>query len=114
MSDLIKRSDLLRILKNNEPMNWRDTDEEITERACWHWFNKIVEEADAVDAVEVDKVAQMFFDFTGDDCPCNYVGVDEWLPEVCELQKECPRPADGLGCWKQFVKHYGERREEKE
>lgn len=53
MSDLIRRSDLLRILENNEPMNWRDTDEEITERACWHWFNKIVEEADAIDAVEV-------------------------------------------------------------
>ena len=65
-----------------------------------------VREAPAVNAVEVDTVAQMFFDLTGDDCPCNYVGVDEWLPEVCELQSECPYPKDILGCWKQFVKHY--------
>ena len=66
----------------------------------------------AVDAVEVDKVAQMFYEFTGDDCQWNYNDNDEWLPEVCELQDECPRPADKLGCWKQFVKHFGERRKE--
>lgn len=75
-------------------------------------FLYAINNAPAVDAVEVDKVAQMFFDFTEDDCPCNYVGVDEWLPEVCELQSECPHPKKPLGCWKQFVKHYGERREE--
>ena len=66
----------------------------------------ILKNVSAVDAVAADKVAQMFFDLTGDDCPCNYVGVDEWLPEVCDLQSECPHPKDLLGCWKQFVKHY--------
>ena len=77
-------------------------------------LKKTLNNAPAVDAVAVDKVAQMLYEFTGDDCPCNYNDNDEWLPEVCELREECPYPADRLGCWKQFVKRYGERREDNE
>lgn len=59
-----------------------------------------------VDAVPVDTVAEMFYDFTGDSCACDFNGNDEWLSEVCELQDECPYPKDKLGCWKQYIKHY--------
>ena len=66
-----------------------------------------------IDAVPVETVAKMFFDFAGDKCPCNYNDNDEWLPLVCEYEAEgkCPDPEDVLGCWKQYIKHYGERRE---
>ena len=56
-----------------------------------------------VDAVEVDKVAQMFYEFTGDDCPCNYNDNNEWLWNFCDGD-HCP--GEGLECWKLFVKHY--------
>lgn len=59
------------------------------------------------DRLTVEEVAQMMYDSYGDKCACNYNGHDEWLPLVCELQEECPYPTDELGCWKQFVKHWG-------
>ena len=60
--------------------------------------------APAADVVEVETVAQMFCDCFGN--PCDYSPTDEWLPEICELQGECPNTKDPLGCWKQFIKHY--------
>jgi hypothetical protein len=69
-----------------------------------------IEDAPTVDAVPVETVAEMFEYFLGD-CPCNYSPTDVWLSECCELQEECPYPADEHGCWKQFIKHWGERRE---
>ena len=65
----------------------------------------------AADVVEVETVAQMLYHALGDECPCNYGSSDGWLPEVCELQDECPNPKDKLGCWKQYIKHFEERRE---
>lgn len=64
---------------------------------------------DAADVIEIDKVAEMFNDFCGDYCACNYNDTDEWLPFCCELIEECPVPKDTLGCWKQFIKHYHKR-----
>lgn len=77
-------------------------------------FLYAINNAPAVDAVEMDKVAEMLCEAIGDECACNVNGNDEWLSEVCELQDECPYPADGLGCWKQFMKYYGERRKDNE
>lgn len=71
----------------------------------------LIKSAPAVDAVPVDTVAKMFCDFTGDSCACDFNGNDEWLSEVCELQDECPYPKDRFGCWKQYIKHYVERKE---
>lgn len=68
-----------------------------------------IEAVHAVDAVEVETVCDMFMHVMRDECPCNYCGVDEWLPEACELIDECPNPADKMGCWKQFIKHYPNR-----
>lgn len=72
-----------------------------------------VNKAPTIDAVPVEAVAQMFLDFTGDKCPCNFNNNDEWLPLVCEYEAEgkCPDPDDMLGCWKQYIKHYGERKD---
>lgn len=76
-------------------------------REVINWLKK----QPTVDAVEVDLIAKMLYDFTGDLCPCNYSPWDEWLSERCELQDECPNPADELGCWKQFVKLYTGRKD---
>ena len=55
------------------------------------------------------EVACMLAELFGDDCACNYNGIDEWLPLVCDLKDSCPNTV-GVACWEQFLKHY-ERRE---
>ena len=96
-NDLIRRSDTIKAIANDGDEHW--------------WYEERVNEVPAVDAVPVDTVSKMFFDFTGDSCACDFNGNDEWLPEVCELKDECPYPKDRFGCWKQYIKHYGERKE---
>lgn len=82
---------------------------------CHDWMStlelrQMVENAPDVDALPVDIVAQMLCDAIGDPCACNINGNDEWLSEVCDFQAECPYPKDRLGCWKQYINHYGERK----
>ena len=74
-------------------------------------LSNVIEWFPAADVVEVNDVAKMLTWLFADYCPCNYNGIDEWLPYVCELSNECPSPKDELGCWKQFVKHYKRRRD---
>lgn len=64
-----------------------------------------------VEAVPVEAVAKMFFDFTGDSCPCNFNDNEEWLPFVCGQSDDCPNHKNELDCWKQYVKYYGERKD---
>lgn len=73
---------------------------------------QIADDIPAVDAVEVDTVCEMMEFLFDDSCPCNYNSIDEWLPYVCEHQEECPKPTDKYGCWKQFIRHFGKRRED--
>lgn len=54
-------------------------------------------------------VACMIAELFDDDCACNYNGIDEWLPEKCEVIDACPNPV-GVACWEQFLKHRAERR----
>ena len=54
-------------------------------------------------------VACLLADVFGDSCACNFSGIDEWLPEKCELLDSCPNPV-GVACWEQFLKHREERR----
>ena len=56
-------------------------------------------------------VACLLAELYDDTCACNYNGIDEWLPEKCELMDSCPNPA-GVACWEQFLKHKAERRSE--
>ena len=58
------------------------------------------------DFVEVKKVANMFAEQFGD-CPCNFNGIDEWLPYVCEHNNVCECSIEAG--WEQFIRHYGER-----
>ena len=101
MSDLIRRSDLLRILENNEPMNWRDTDEEITERACWYWFKKVVEDAHAIEVepvrhgewVHTDKAASWK---SKDECgECHYHTADRIDLSCFNYCPNCGAKMDG-------------------
>lgn len=51
------------------------------------------------------EVACLLADVFGDTCACNYNGIDEWLPSVCEFaETECPNPV-GVACWEQYAKH---------
>ncbi len=63
------------------------------------------------DVVKVSKVAEMLDDAFGNDCPCNFKNIDEWLPYVCEYGNTCD--CSSVKCWEQLIKHYGERRCEK-
>ena len=119
MSDLIRLDDVIEIL---EGITWfhRNKDGKLIEgsRSDLESFIKFAEVEEkiqsipAVDAVEVDTVCEMMEFLFDDSCPCNYNGIDEWLPYVCEDQEECPNPAIKYGCWKQFITHFGKRRED--
>ena len=54
-------------------------------------------------------VACLLAELFEDACACNYNGIDEWLPEKCEVIDACPNPV-GVACWEQFLKHRAERR----
>ena len=56
-------------------------------------------------------VACLLAELFGDACACNFNGIDEWLPEKCEVIDSCPNPV-GVACWEQFLKHRGERRQD--
>ena len=50
------------------------------------------------------EVAVIIADLFGDDCACNFNGIDEWLPFKCELLDACPNPY-GVACWEQYLKY---------
>lgn len=50
------------------------------------------------------EVAEIIADLFGDSCACNFNGINEWLPEKCELLSACPNPV-GAACWEQYLKH---------
>ena len=53
-----------------------------------------------------EEVAEILFNAFGNDCACNFNGIDEWLPERCkytEIADECPEPKEKHGCWMQFL-----------
>jgi len=54
-------------------------------------------------------VACLLADVFGDKCACNFNGIDEWLPEKCEVIDACPDPG-GVACWEQYLKYRAERR----
>ena len=67
---------------------------------------KLIAEAPAVDAIPIDTVAEMLAELFGEECCCNYNGIDEWLPFLCEHSDTCPDVIGTNGCWKQFIKHW--------
>lgn len=83
------------------------------DRRGWDGVQTVVDMMPTIDAVPVETVARMFYDFTGDKCPCNFNDNDEWLPAVCEYEAEgeCPDPEGVLSCWKQYIKHWQPRKD---
>ena len=98
MEEYIKREALIENLNRFAPEHYNAL------------VNMLIKKQPAADVVEVEKVVEML-DYMLGNCPCNYSPTDEWLPEKCELQEECPNPKEKFGCWKQFIKYYGERKE---
>ena len=51
------------------------------------------------------QVACLLADMFDDSCACNFNGIDEWLPDLCDFKDTCcPNPV-GVACWEQFLKH---------
>ena len=80
----------------------------------FHEADGVIWRMPTIDAVPVETVAQMFMDFTGDKCACNFNDTDGWLPFYCEHEAngKCPDPENVLDCWKQYIEHYEKRNEE--
>jgi hypothetical protein len=68
---------------------------------CNHFKNK-------ADFVEVKKAAEILDEAFGNDYPCNFNNMDEWLPYLCEYANTCD--CSSVKCWEQLIKHYDERR----
>lgn len=107
---LISANYILNLIEDNEPMNWNDTDEEIQEVADWCYFKKLIENAPAVDAVEVVRCKD-----------CKYwepMNKGSWMcinrtDGVCRTLMEL-RLAERYMTDKDHFCGFGERREENE
>lgn len=54
----------------------------------------------------IEQVADILYKLFDDSFCCNYSGIDEWLPLVCDYKDTCPLDLDDkLLCWKQYLKH---------
>ena len=61
-----------------------------------------------------EEVAEILANLIGDECACNFNGIDEWLPERCKYKEECPKPKEKYGCWKAWLLQLAEVRGEQE
>lgn len=54
--------------------------------------------------LSIDDAAEILYELFGDECACNYNGIDEWLPMRCAYgETMCPSPPKHLDCWRQYV-----------
>lgn len=62
-----------------------------------------------------EEVAEILANLIGDECACNFNGIDEWLPERCKYaESTCPNPQEKHGCWKEWLLQLAEVRGEEE
>ncbi len=67
-------------------------------------------EAEAVDAVPIDTVAEMLAGMYGDCCPCNYLDIDEGISVDCK-RKNCPGFFEtDYSCWKKYIEYWMKRK----
>ena len=72
---------------------------------------QLIAELPSVKAYTPHEVAEIIAELFGDSCACNFNGIDEWLPEKCELLDACPN-VYGVACWEQYLKFRdGERKD---
>ena len=51
-----------------------------------------------------EQVAELLANLFGDECACNFSGIDEWLSCACKYSETtCPEPKEKHGCWMQFL-----------
>ena len=81
------------------PFNTSETQVDFAQ-VCHHFKNK-------ADFVEVSKAAEILNEAFGNDYPCNFNNIDEWLPYLCEYANTCD--CSSVKCWEQLIKHYDER-----
>jgi hypothetical protein len=72
--------------------------------------DRVLDAAPTVKAYTAHEVAEIIADLFGDTCACSFNGIDEWLPEKCELLDACPNTC-GVACWEQYLK-FRERKTE--
>ena len=110
MQDLISRQAAIEYLMTN--MNWYDEDgyesDDDYKREC------ITDLINGVPSAQPEwnnhTVACLLAKTFGDDCACNFNGIDEWLPLKCDFAETCcPHPV-GVACWEQYLKHRSDRR----
>lgn len=59
--------------------------------------------------ISVKDAANIIAELFGDDCACNFNGIDEWLPQYCEhAATDCPHTA-GTTCWEQYIKYLNKK-----
>lgn len=93
-----------------EPLKWDDSS--VWESARCHQWMMDMDVIKALPSAQPEwnnhTVACLLAEIFGDNCACNFNGIDEWLPEKCEVIDSCPNPV-GVACWEQFLKHRAER-----
>ena len=95
-------------------MTCKDCDRQIVCRYYTQWINVEQTKTDRcqyfknkADVVEVKKAAEILDEAFGNDYPCNFKDMDEWLPYLCEYGNTCD--CSSVKCWEQLIKHYDER-----
>ena len=79
---------------------------DITEQAIYTVIEELKQTERKRGKWTTEEVAELLSNLFGDECACNYNGIDEWLPERCkytEIAEECPNPKEKHGCWMQFL-----------
>lgn len=71
----------------------------------WNQFRTVVEWTPTAEVMTYTEIAEMLNDLFGDPCPCDYNGIDEWLPFECKFE-ECPQPGE-TRCWEEYLRHRG-------
>lgn len=98
MVEYIEREALLKRLKFK-----RDTEPNLDGRKRYGLDSAIsqVRKAPAVDVISIDKAAEILNELFGNEPPCDFRGIDEWLPFLCNCYD---RPKCGtIECWKAFI-----------
>ena len=111
MSDLISRQDAIDALcelRRNIQMMDNSQGADIVLHGVYLAEKKIQSLPSAELEWNNHTVACLLAELFGDSCACNYCGIDEWLPEKCEVIDACPNPV-GVACWEQFLTHRKER-----
>ena len=101
MAEYIEREE---VLKHKRKMSGADFGGEFWDEAV---LCEDIRKIPTADVVPVVRAAEILSDAFGNDYPCNFNNMDEWLPYLCEYANTCD--CSSVKCWEQLIKHYGEK-----